>query len=74
MELYEKIEKLCAATKAASPSIAQASTKQKNEALENVVFDLHNKYGRGILKTAKELKARRKLSENIRNDKDKTKP
>lgn len=48
--------------------------EQKNEALENVVFNLHNQYGRGILKTAKELKARRKLSENIRNDKDKTKP
>ena len=38
MELYEKIEKLCAATKAASPSIAQASTKQKNETRSGPVF------------------------------------
>lgn len=40
MELYEKIEKLCVATKAASPSIAQASTKQKNEALVNIALAL----------------------------------
>lgn len=44
--------------------------EQKNEALENVVFKLHNQYGREILKTAKELEAYHKISEN----KDKIKP
>ncbi len=44
--------------------------EQKTEALEDVVFKLHNQYGRGILKTAKELEAYQKISEN----KDKIKP
>ena len=36
MELYKQIEQLCADTKAASFSVAQASTRQKNEALAAV--------------------------------------
>lgn len=35
--------------------------RQKSEALENTIFDLHNKYGRGILKTAKELEVWNKI-------------
>ncbi len=37
-------------------------SRQKSEALENTIFDLHNKYGRGILKTAKELEVWNKIS------------
>lgn len=36
MELYKQIEQLCADTRAASLSVAQASTRQKNEALAAV--------------------------------------
>ena len=36
-------------------------SRQKSEALENTIFDLHNKYGRGILKTAKELEVWNKI-------------
>ena len=36
MELYEKIEKLCADAKSASASLAQATTKQKNDSLEAI--------------------------------------
>jgi len=38
-------------------------SKQKAEALENTIFDLHNKYGRGILKTAKELEVWNKIND-----------
>lgn len=38
-------------------------SKQKAEALENTIFDLHNKYGRGILKTAKELEIWNKIND-----------
>ena len=37
-------------------------SRQKSEALENTIFDLHNRYGRGILKTAKELEVWNKIS------------
>ncbi len=39
------------------------TSRQKSEALENTIFDLHNKYGRGILKTAKELEVWNKISD-----------
>lgn len=38
-------------------------SRQKSEALENTIFDLHSKYGRGILKTAKELEVWNKISD-----------
>ena len=36
MELYQQIEKLCADAKSASVSLAQATTKQKNDSLEAI--------------------------------------
>jgi len=39
---------------------------QRTQALEDTIFDLHNKYGRNILKTGKELEIQQKIN-NIKN-------
>ncbi len=38
---------------------------QKSDALENTIFDLHLRYGRNILKTAKELEVKQKITETM---------
>ncbi|MBR5155629.1 MAG: DNA polymerase IV [Clostridia bacterium] len=39
-------------------------TRQKNDALENTIFDLHEKYGTNILKTGKELEIQQKTKKH----------
>ncbi len=43
------------------------SLKQKAKALEDTIFDLHTKYGRSILKTAREMEVWNKIND-IEND------
>ncbi len=50
-------------------SADEEKREQKTEALEDTVFKLHNLYGRGILKTAKELEIYQKNTNKKRNNK-----
>ncbi|MBR5614788.1 MAG: DNA polymerase IV [Clostridia bacterium] len=45
----------------------KGSSKQKAKALEDTIFDLHTKYGRSILKTAREMEVWNKIND-IEND------
>jgi DNA polymerase-4 len=44
------------------------TARQKSDALEDAIFDLHTKYGRNILKTGKELEVQQKITETEENN------
>lgn len=44
------------------------AARQKNDALEDAIFDLHTKYGRNILKTGKELEVQQKIINTEENN------
>ncbi len=48
----------------------EETSKKKTDALEDAIFELHNKYGRNILKTAKELEAGQKLIGKAKKEKE----
>ena len=44
------------------------TARQKSDALEDAIFDLHTKYGRNILKTGKELEVQQKIIKKEENN------
>ncbi len=49
----------------------KTKAKEKERALDDAIFDLHTKYGRGILKTAKELEIHQKIYTEGENPEEK---